>query len=311
MRKILFAGTGEIAVATFKAMAEKGLVKAVLTAPDAPGKRGKTLIPSPVKTAALGYGLPVYQPEHLGSAFRSEIVPEGCDTLVSFCYGKIFGPKFLALFEKGAFNIHPSLLPRYRGCAPIESALLNGDDESGITIQRLALECDAGDVVEVKKFSIDKSDNCVTLYEKVASLAASFAPEVFLRDEIVSRPQQGEVSYSPLIRKEDAAIDFSLSSSRIAGMIRAYYPWPKAVCVSKDMPLFLCSVSDWNDEEESAGEPGAVLAYDRKKGFKVAAGKGVFYVNRLQYATKKELDAASFKNGNPGFETSLLGSVEK
>lgn len=305
-RKILFAATGDIAVPTLRALAELGLVSAVLTAPDKPGKRGKGLIPSPIKVVATELSIPVLQPEHLGKVAREEVSQFGCDTLLSFCYGKIFGPKFLALFEGNAYNIHPSLLPKYRGCAPIESALLNCDEESGITIQKLALECDSGAIVYTETFKIKECDNAVTLSQSVSEQAAQMARKVFDSEGILpSVPQKGEVSFSPLIKKEDGYVDFNERSCIIAGQVKAYYPWPKVLCLYKDTELFLCSVSTY-DEIKTGYEPGTVVSYDKKRGFQIATGDGSIYVDRLQLATKKELEAASFKNGNGDFVSSIL-----
>ncbi len=305
-RKILFAATGEIAVPTLKALASLNLVGAVLTAPDKPGKRGKGLIPTPIKVVAQELSLPVLQPEHLGRKAREEVTAFGCDTLLSFCYGKIFGPLFLGLFNGNSYNIHPSLLPQYRGCAPIECALLNGDTKSGITIQKLALECDAGDVVYSETFEIKECDNAQSLALSVADMAAVMAEKVFNSEGILeATPQEGEISYSALIKKEDGYLDFSENSSVLAGKIKAYYPWPKAICCYRDTELFLCSVSAF-DSIKTEYEPGFVISYDKKKGFQIATGDGSIYINRLQLATKKELDAASFKNGNADFVSSLL-----
>lgn len=310
MRRILFAATGEIAVPTLRALAQLGLIGAVLTSPDAPGKRGKGLIPSPIKSEALALNLPLFQMEHLKKEARFEIAAMNCDTLVSFCYGKIFGPLFLGLFKGQAYNIHPSLLPKYRGCAPIEAALLNGDKQSGISIQKLALGIDEGELIKVAPFEIEDTDNAVTLCEKVATLAPLLACSVFTEDSLVSVSQKGEASYSALIQKEDGFVDFSNSAKTISNQIRAYYPWPKVVCKYKDTQLFLCAVSSY-DEEETSSLPGTVLSFDKQKGFKIATGKGSVYVSRLQLATKKELDATSFRNGNPDFVNSVLVKLVK
>lgn len=310
MRKILFAATGEIAVPTLRALHEAGLVRAVLTCPDKKGKRGCELLPSPIKIEALKLGLPVSQPETLGKIARIEVSLTGADTLLSFCYGKIFGPKFLSLFDGEAYNIHPSLLPKYRGASPLEAALLNGDEKSGITLQRLALSCDCGDIVKVEGFDIKDSDNLQTLTELVASKAV-FVKDIFMDDKkIESYPQEGEPSFAPLINKEDACMDFSLPAHKINGMIRAYYPWPKVVCLYKGMKLFLCSTSSFSDEGENENE-GYVAEFDRKLGFRIVLKKGSIWINRLQLATKKEMDAVSFHNGNPQFLGSRLEVIRE
>ena len=133
--RILYAATGDIAVDLLEALWKEGLVKAVLTAPDAPGKRGKGLVPPPVKVKAEELGIPVYQPETLRSEARKRVREMDVDTLMSFCYGKIFGPLFLSLFSS-TFNVHPSLLPLHRGCAPIYGAIRDMDRITGISVRR-------------------------------------------------------------------------------------------------------------------------------------------------------------------------------
>ncbi len=308
--KILFAATGEIAVPTLVRLHEAGLVKSVFTAPDAPGKRGKSLVKTPIKLKAEELGIPVSSPEHLGKVARIEASLTMCDTLVSFCYGKIFGPKFLSLFEQ-KFNIHPSLLPKYRGCAPLYAAIRNGDRSSGITIQDIALGCDEGDIYATKPFDLNGDENEASLSERVAELAAEMAYSFFTSAIPEPRKQEGEASWCTFIKKEDGRLDFTSDNSTLHAQIRSCYPWPKAVCEFQGSPLYLTSVygSLFEAESESSDGviPGSVVALDKKKGFKIATGKGFIYVNKLQLPTKKEMDAVSFYNGNK----SILGSVLK
>lgn len=307
--KILFAATGEIAVPTLVRLHEAGLVKSVFTAPDAPGKRGKSLIKTPIKIKAEELGIPVSSPEHLGKVARIEASLTMCDTLVSFCYGKIFGPKFLSLFEH-KFNIHPSLLPKYRGCAPLYAAIRNGDKSSGITIQDIALGCDEGDIYATKPFELNGDENEASLSERVALLASEMAYSFFTSPIPEAVKQEGEVSWSSFIKKEDGRIDFSSPGSVLHAQIRACYPWPKAVCEFQGSPLYLTSVhgSLFEQEDESSEGiiPGTVVALDKKKGFKIATGNGFIYVNKLQLPTKKEMDAVSFFNGNKSILNTVL-----
>lgn len=308
--RILFAATGEIAVPTLEALAGKGLIGMVLTSPDAPGKRGKALIPSPIKVAATRLGLDVSQPEHLGALARVDLSLARCDTLLSFCYGKIFGPKFLAMFPDLAFNIHPSLLPLYRGCSPLNAAILNQDRESGITLQRLALACDCGDIVKRVSFPLQGDETEDSLAEFVSAKAAELALSVFASsDPITSFPQSGDASVAPLIRKEEAVADFKAGARHLHAAIRAYYPWPKVVCHFRDTQLYLTSVSGSVfdiDPAPCVEEPGRVVAFDKAKGFKIATSAGYLLVNRLQLATKKELDAPAFYCGNKDLVGSIL-----
>ncbi|MCR5732407.1 MAG: methionyl-tRNA formyltransferase [Sphaerochaetaceae bacterium] len=306
--RILFAGTGQIAVPTLTALSEKGLVGAVLTAPDAPGKRGKGLVPPPVKVEAERLSLPVLQPEHLGSAARDEVSAFNCDTLVSFCYGKIFGPKFLALFSHTC-NIHPSALPKYRGPSPVYAAIKNGDRSISISLQEIALCCDEGKLYLQKEFPLQGTENNESLEEKVSTLVPELALPLFMADSLPSPVEQsGTASWAGFIKKEDGAIDFNQSAKTLHAQIRAVYPWPKAVTSYNGLPLYLCSVSGsvFDIEEcECAEAPGTVVSHEKKRGFKIATSCGYLYVDRLQLPTKKELDSLSFLNGNKG----IIGSV--
>ena len=308
--KILFAATGEIAVKTLEVLNDMGLVRAVLTTPDVPGKRGKKLLPSPVKVKALELGLDVIQPEHLRTDAREEVKALGADTLVSFCYGKIFGPKFLSLFER-TYNIHPSLLPKYRGCAPIYQTILNGDEHSGITIQKIALEVDAGDIVNTMEFKLDGRENDNTLEERVSEMAAGLARETFSDiDSFVPRVQEGEATYSGFIEKSEAVLDFSKPAKELHAQIRACYPWPKAVAKYGESSLFLTDVADsvFDEFEPTEGEkPGTVVSFVKKRGFKIATGDGYLYVSKVQAPAKKEMDAASYFNGDKAIISSVLG----
>ncbi len=308
--RILFAGTGQIAVPTLTALAEEGLVGAVLTAPDAPGKRGKGLIPTPVKVEAERLGLTVLQPEHLGSAAREEVQKYSCDALVSFCYGKIFGPKFLSLFSFTC-NIHPSALPKYRGPSPLFDAIRNMDRSFAISLQEIALCCDEGRLYLQKEFELDGTENSETLEERVSHLVPELALSVFT-DENRGCPkeQQGECCWAGFIKKEDGLLDFSKSARILHAQIRAVYPWPKAVTTYNGQPLYLCSVSGsvFDIEEIPCTEaPGTVVCHEKKKGFKIATGCGYIYVDRLQLPTKKEMDSISFLNGNKGIIGTVLG----
>lgn len=304
---ILFAATGSIAVPTLERLNSLGLVKAVLTAPDERGGRGNRLIEPPVKVKARELGLEVYQPESLRTEAREHIRTLGCDTLVSFCYGKIFGPKFLALFE-GKYNIHPSLLPKYRGCSPLYETIKNLDREGGITIQELALELDSGDILNTMTFSLDGTESLPVLDERVSTAAAELAAETFSNlKRLTPRKQEGEVSFSRLLTKDDGRIDFNCNAPSIHALIRASYPWPKAYTSYKGGQLFLCSVSGsaFTLDERCTEDPGTVVALDKKRGLKIATEDYYIYVNRLQAPSRKEMDAISFVNG----DRSVIGSV--
>ena len=300
--RILYAATGEIAVPLLRALAQRGDIAAVLTAPDAPGKRGKTLIPSPVKVAALELGLDVWQPETLRKEARAHVRSLMPDALMSFCYGKIFGPMFLSLFRY-TFNVHPSLLPKYRGCAPLYAAIRNLDRESGITLQEIAPGIDEGRIYRTVSFALDGTEDI----PKAESIAAELAPSLVLPvlddlDNIELSEQTGEPSYTEMVKKEDGRIDFSRPAAEVHALIRASYPWPKAYCMLDGSPLYITGVygSAFDTLEPGSEAPGTVVGIVKGKGLKIAAGDGYIYASRVLPPMKKEMDALAFANGCRG-----------
>ena len=306
--KILYAATDNIALPLLEALHKEGLVRAVFTAPDKPGKRGKTLIPTPIKQRALELGLDVYTPESLRTEARNLVKTLDVDTLLSFCYGKIFGPKFLSLFDR-TFNVHPSALPKYRGCAPLYATILNQDRESAISLQEIALGVDEGDVYATLPFSLDGTETQETLSERVSRMVPGFVIPVLKDIENNKKQKQvGEATYQMFISKEDGCLDFNKSARTLHAQVRACYPWPKAYCTLSSDKLIITKVygSVFDDMEETQGEkPGTVVSLDKKKGLKIATGDGYLYVKGVLPPMKKEMDASSYVNGN----RAIIGSV--
>ena len=308
--KILSAGRHAIAVPGLTDRSSHNLVGAVLTTPDAPGRRGKSLLPTPVKARALELGLPVLQPEHLKKEAREDAAAQCCDTLLSFCYGKIFGPRFLSLFKR-KFNIHPSMLPCYRGCAPLQAAILNQDDTCAISIQDIAPALDEGDIYITQSFRLDGTETITSLSEKVASLAPSLVEDLLMNIDVFKPRRQSEdgVSYTTFVKKDDARLDFTRSARALHSAVRAYEKWPKAYCLLDGQPLYLLgvygSVFDIPDEQ-CAEAPGTVVSHEKGKGFRIATGNGYLYVSELQLPTKKAMDSAAFLNGRHDIISKVL-----
>lgn len=306
--RILYAATGEIALPLFGALCDLNLVCGVLTSVDKRGKRGSTLVPSPIKTEALKRDVPILQFESLKREARDEVRKLSPDTLLSFSYGKIFGPMFLDMF-KWKLNVHPSLLPKYRGMSPIYETIKNGDERGGITLQDISLNVDEGDIYSRLSFDLDGSETTDTLTKKVSVLASKFVVNSLLEfDSLVPYRQEGEISYTKEIKKEDGKLDFNESGKSLHQMIRALYPWPKAYSYIGDDKLILSSVygSSFEDFESTKGEePGTVVLFDPDRGFKVATKDTYIYINRVQAEYKKEMDAKSYFNGNK----SIIGNV--
>ncbi|MDD4218627.1 MAG: methionyl-tRNA formyltransferase [Sphaerochaetaceae bacterium] len=311
--RILFAGNPAIAVPTLRALAATCNVVGVLTNPDRPSGRGRRLEAPPIKQEALNVGLPVLQYDRLGKKAREEVAELNPNLLISFACGHYFGPKFLALFSVGALNIHPSLLPKYRGSAPIQFAILNDERQTGISIQRIAAEIDSGNILASEIIDLSGTETTAQLTEIVAAQA----PGLLLRTlnnlcsgELKEVEQIGaEVTFSRMLTKADGIIDWTQSARLIYCKIRAFYPWPKATTTFNGTSLAITETSGFLlDSSFSTQEPGTVTALIKKKGLAIVCKDGLVYVSRVQLAQKKEMDSASFVNGNPQIIGSVLGT---
>jgi len=305
---ILFAGTPDIAVPCLGALVAAGHTVEVLTNPDAPTGRSSTPTPPPVKVRALELGLAVHQPPKLDGAARAPL--EGrFDLLVSFAYGRIFGPLFLGLFPQGGLNVHPSLLPRWRGPSPLSAAIAAGDSQTGISVQRLALEMDRGDVVIRVFRTLDGTETTGSL----TAWAAETAPAVLV-EAVASlaagtvRPQaqnDAEATYCSLVKKDDGVLDWSRSAVLLDAQIRACDPWPGASTLWKGLRLGLRQSSVVAGD--SGLPPGSVVAVDKSNGILIQTGEARLAIRELQLPGRKSLDFRSFLNGNPSLVGSRLG----
>jgi methionyl-tRNA formyltransferase len=304
--RILFAGSPAIAVPSLEALAglqDDGIeLVGILTKPDTRRGRRGTLEPTEVSVAATrlsAQGVPIAQlkPEQLGNNPELETAVQAlkADLLVSFAYGHIFSKTFLSRFPLGGINVHPSLLPKYRGATPIPSAILNQDTETGISIQILAEAMDAGDILIQERFPLDIRETTATLSETVAHRAAVLLCAA-LRDSPERRPQTGEPSYCPLLTRDQGRIDWPASASAIDAQIRAFTPWPLSWAMHGEQELYILEAQAL---ERGSGEaaPGTVLGVDKEAGILVQTGDGIVGVTRLQYRARKALDWRAFLNG--------------
>jgi len=313
--KILFAGTPEIAVPSLRAVAGRFPVVGVLTAVDTVSGRGKALTPPAVKTAAQELALPVIQPERLGTQAREAVKRLDPELLVCVAYGRIFGPRFLSLFPQGGLNLHPSLLPRHRGPSPIPAAILAGDEETGITIQKLAQEMDTGDILSQERLPLSGQETTGTLTaiaaEKGADLLVETLEALDAGNVEAVAQDHARATYSSIIEKSDGLLDWSLSSEEIDRRVRAYQPWPGAYTFLNGERLMVhsCRVlgEDHPEFHRSTGEPGLIQGVDNENGILVETGSGVIAVSTLQLQAKKPLDWKSFLNGHQTLIGTVLG----
>lgn len=304
--RILFAGTPEIAVPLLRSLSKSFNVVGVLTATDKSVGRSAKLCPSPIKETAIELGIPVLQFDSLKKEARQAVRELGANVLVTFAYGKIFGPMFLALFSNGTFNVHPSPLPLFRGPSPIQATILHGLHKGAISLQIIGEKMDEGDLWAVQHFSLTGKETTLTLTNAVSEEAANFVPNVLkqaLSHEILAVPQVGVPSYCQMIEKEDGKLDFNKTALELHCLVRASYPWPKAFAFADGKEVLITSV--WGGFEELKNEeqlvdvkPGTVVGFRKDRGLGVACADKTLWINGLQLPTKKELDHKAFVNGN-------------
>ena len=304
---ILFAGTPEIAVGCLEALVSSGHRVEVLTNPDAATGRSGTPAPGPVKARALDLGLAVHQPPKLDASARA-LFEGRFDVLVSFAYGRIFGPLFLGLFPQGGLNVHPSLLPRWRGPSPLTAALLARDTETGISVQRLALKMDSGNVLVQIVRPLDGTETTGTLTTWAAVAASPLlidAIKMLQAGAPGTAQDEAMATYCSLISKDDGRLEWTGSAADIDARIRAYDPWPGAFTTWNGQRLTLKQSSVLLVQQGSS--PPGTVSVDKSKGILVQTGDGLVAVRELQLPARKSLDFRSFLNGNPSLVGSRLG----
>ncbi|HTV75685.1 MAG TPA: methionyl-tRNA formyltransferase, partial [Candidatus Baltobacteraceae bacterium] len=284
--RIIFMGTAELSCAILEKLAREFSVAAVVTQPDKPKGRDLKLQFSPVKTLAEKLHFPVLQPAKArDEKFISELRGLKPDLIVVAAYGQILPQTILDLPKLGCLNVHTSLLPKYRGASPIQSAILNGETETGVTIMKMDAGLDTGEIISQARTPILADDNSQTLHDRLAQLGAELLVETipdYVAGKILPKPQPAEgVTYASKIKKEDGKIDWNEPAKKILNRLRAFTPWPGAFTFlrTESKPQLL---KIWKAAvAENNGQPGTVLAAD-KNGIIVACGKGALRILELQ-----------------------------
>ena len=295
--KLIFAGTPEFAAQALSAIVAAGHeVALVLTQPDRPAGRGMTLQPSAVKKVALERGIEVFQPLTLkNEEAQAKIAAIAAEVMVVAAYGLILPQAVLDLPRFGCINIHASLLPRWRGAAPIQRALLAGDAATGVCIMQMEAGLDTGPVLLRGVFPITASDTTATLHDRLAELGAGLIVEALGRLPLPAAPQAAEgVTYAQKIEKAEALIDWTKSAAEVDRRVRAFNPFPGAQAQFDGQTVKLWQAAPADGD----GEPGTVLAIDRKR-IVVACGEGALAVCELQKAGGKRLPVQQFLAGHP------------
>ncbi len=297
--RIVFFGTPELAVPTLEAVSAAHTVTAVVCQPDKAQGRSKQLVAPPVKVRAERLGIPVQQPAKLNDgAFEAWLRGQAPEVCVLVAYGRILKQPILDVPKHGFLNLHPSLLPKYRGPSPIQSAILEGETETGVTIMRIDADMDAGDVLLQRTYAIEDTDDGETLTRKLAAAGAALmveALEAVAGGRAPFTPQDHErATYCKLITKDDARIDWRAPAKSIRNAVRAFVPWPVAYSLLRGevIRMYAAHVVPHFGTEP----PGTVVSVD-KTGFAVATGEGALAIDRLQAPGKRAMTAAEFLRG--------------
>ncbi len=322
--RVAFMGTPDFAIPTLERLLESPhQVVVVVTQPDRPKGRGQQLAPSPVKVRALDAGIPVLQPEKLrAERFHETLATFSPDVAVVVAYGKILPPEVLTVPRHGCFNVHASLLPRYRGAAPIQRAMANCDDITGVTIIKLDEGMDTGPIVAAEEVPILEDDDHTSLSQMLSVIGANLliqTLDALERDGTVALTPQDETqaTYAPPLTKEEGAIDWSKTNQEILSLIRAMTPWPGAVTTHKGDDWKILKAQQFTTPEGEAivlgdeVKPGEVFALVKNRGFAVRTADASVIVTRLQLPNRAPVDAGAFLNSRVLKEGDILGKEEE
>ena len=302
--RIVYMGTPDFAVNPLHALAEAGYeVVGVVTQPDKPKGRGKTMMPTPVKEEALKHGFPVFQPEKVRDPQFQEVLKKlAPDIIVVAAFGQIIPKSILEMPKFGCINIHASLLPKYRGAAPIQQAVIDGEKESGVTIMKMDVGLDTGDMISKIVVPITSSETGGSLFDKLAEAGAKLLietlPHIFDGTAVYEKqPEESPTPYAGMITKQMGKMDFSKSAQELERLVRGLNPWPSAFTFWNGKTLKVWeSFVDPSWENCKDEEPGTVIKTD-KNGIYVACGEGVLVLSKVQLEGKKRMDADAFLRG--------------
>lgn len=308
--KVIFMGTPDFSVGTLEALVLAGHeVVLAVTQPDKPKGRGKEMQFTPVKECALKYDIPVFQPRRVREAGCIEKLREyNADIIVVVAFGQILPKEILEMTTYGCVNVHASLLPKYRGAAPIQWAIIDGEKETGVTTMQMDEGLDTGDMLLKTVIPIEEKETGGSLHDKLAAAGAKLCVETLeaLQHKTVTSISQGETttSYAKMLDKQLGDIDWEQDAVAIERLIRGLNPWPSAYTNwnGKVMKIWDADV----EEGESKEKPGTIVKVE-KNGFYVQTGKGLLVVRELQIPGKKKMDAGAFLRGYQVKEGEILG----
>lgn len=300
---IVFMGTPDFAACVLKALVEAGHnITAVYTQPDKPRGRSGAMVASEVKEYALSVGLPVFQPEKIKNPEEVERLRTlQADVFVVAAFGQFLSADILNMPKLGCVNVHGSLLPALRGAAPIQRAIMNGDEKTGVTVMQMDVGMDSGDILAVKELPIGPEDNEITMYDKLAKLGAQLLVETLPKLEageiIPIKQDPNQVTFAKMLRKEEGLIDFTMPAKMIDCKVRGMLVWPTAfTCYAgKTMKIYLTKVCETVEGAPDNLQPGE--AYVTKKNLYVMTGDGLLELKEVQPEGKKRMPGADFARG--------------
>ena len=293
-KNVVFMGTPDFAVPVLKMLIEKTNVIMVVTKPDKRVGRNKELTFSPVKKVALENNIPVFQPIKIKNDYE-KLTEEKIDLIVTCAYGQIIPKEVLNLPKYGCINVHASILPKYRGSAPIQWAIINGDKETGVTIMYMDEGMDTGDIISISKMAITSDDNVGTMHDKLSILGAQTLEKELesIFDGSVIRIKQGDNwTLAPMIKREDEHLNFNDYGENIINRIRAFNPWPLANILIDDKEIKIIEAEFKNEKIDKVGN----IIIDKEK-MGISCLDGIVYLKKVKPFGKKEMSIESFLNG--------------
>ncbi|MFK3831230.1 methionyl-tRNA formyltransferase [Staphylococcus saprophyticus] len=308
MSKVIFMGTPDFSTKVLEMLIAEHDVIAVVTQPDRPVGRKRVLTPPPVKEVAIKHGLPVYQPEKLAQSSELEqLIDLEADLIVTAAFGQILPESLLNAPKLGAINVHASLLPKYRGGAPIHQAIMDGQTETGISIMYMVKKLDAGDIISQQAIEIEHQDDVGTMHDKLSFLGAELLKETL--PSIINgtnnriKQNESEASFATNISREQEKIDWYQSAEVIYNHIRGLSPWPVAYTVMDDgnMKVYASRI-----EKGKTGEPGTIIETTKKAIIVATGSDDAIALTDIQVAGKKRMLTANYLSG---VQTSLVGKV--
>lgn len=312
--KVVFMGTPDFAVPSLqKLIDEKYYIAAVVTQPDRPKGRGKKIAPSPIKELAIKHNIPVFQPERVRTTeFIETIRSIAPDLIIVIAFGQILPKEILDIPSYGCINVHGSLLPKYRGAAPIQWAIINGEKTTGVTTMFMDEGMDTGDMILKKEVTIESDDTAGNLHDKMSTAGAELLKETL--DELIrgtlkrEKQNEEEATYAPMLKKEMGLIDWSEDSDKIINLIRGLSPWPSAYTFYKDQMIKIWKAKNY-DKVYKNGSIGEIMEIIKDKGLIVKTGNTSILIIEIQSPSGKRMTVEEYLRGHNIEQNTILGSL--